>query len=137
VPKLRTYRVFISHCWEYAGDYDRLADWLDDEPLFRWKDLSVPAESPMREDKTLERRLRRRLEATDILLVIVGMEIAHRYWIKREIKWARIRSIPIVGVMPNAARRIPRVVETTGCPIIGWRRASVVGAIREWALVPR
>ncbi len=87
----------------------------------------------MREDETFEKRLRRRLGASDILLVIVGMEIAQRYWIKWEIRWARVRSIPIVGVMPNGATRIPRVVEAGGCPIIGWRRASVVGAIREWA----
>lgn len=134
MPRLRTYSVFISHCWEYADDYDRLVDWLDEEPLFRWRDLSVPEESAMREDRTFEKRLRRRLGASDILLVIVGMEIAHRHWMKWEMQWARIRSIPIVGVMPSGASRIPRVIEATGCPIVGWRRASVVGAIREWAL---
>ncbi len=68
------------------------------------------------------------------MLVIVGMEIAHRYWMKWEIKWASIRGIPIVGVMPNGAQRIPQVVENARCPIVGWRRDSVVTAIRAYAL---
>ena len=134
MPALRTFRVFISHCWEYNADYYRLVRWLNGEPLFKWKNLSVPEESAMREDKTFEKRLRKRLAETDILLVIVGMEIAHRYWMQWEIKWARIRGIPIVGVMPKGAQRIPQVVENARCPIVGWRRGSVVTAIRAYAL---
>lgn len=134
MPALRTYHVFISHCWEYNADYDRLVDWLDDEDLFKWKNRSVPEGKALPEDKKFESRLRKRLGDSDILLVIIGMEIAHRYWMRWEIKWARIRSIPIVGVMPNGTERIPKVVEEARCPIVGWRRDSVVGAIRDWAL---
>lgn len=134
MPRLRVYRVFISHCWEYADEYHRLAKWLRTEPRFKWKDLSVPEESAMREDKTFEARLRKRLGKADILIIIVGMEISHRYWMQWEIKWARIRSIPILGVMPNGAVRIPKAVEQAGCPIVGWRRDSIIGAIRDLAL---
>lgn len=137
MPALRTYRVFISHCWEYNADYDRLVDWLDEEALFKWKNLSVSEDRALREDKQFESRLRKRLGDADILLIVIGMEIAHRHWMKWEIKWARIRSIPIVGVMPNGGLRVPRVVEEAGCPIVGWRRDSVVGAIRQFALDPR
>jgi len=137
MPKLRTYRVFISHCWEYAEDYRRLVKWLHEEPLFDWRNVSVPQESAMREDTTFESRLRKRLGKADILVVIVGMEIAHRHWMQWEIKWARIRSIPIVAVMPNGGQRIPKVVEEAGCPIVRWRRDSVIGAIRQWAITRR
>lgn len=58
MARLRTYRVFISHCWEDAAEYRRLVEWLDEEPLFRWKDLSVLEGSAMREDRTFEKRLR-------------------------------------------------------------------------------
>jgi len=134
MPALRTYHVFISHCWEYDDDYHRLVKWFKEEPLFKWRNLSVSEDRALPEDKRFEARLRKRLGDSDILLVIIGMEIAHRYWMKWEIKWARIRSIPIVGVMPNGAERIPRVVEEARCPIVGWRRDSVVGAVRDWAL---
>jgi hypothetical protein len=69
-----------------------------------------------------------------IIVVIVGMEIAHRYWMKWDIKWARMRGVPIVGVMSNCVRRVPKVVEEARCPIVGWRRDSVIGAIRQMAL---
>ncbi len=137
MPALRTYSVFISHCWEYNADYYRLVDWLNTEDLFRWKNLSIPEERALREDKKFESRLRKRLGDSDVLLVIIGMEIAQRYWIKWEIKWARIRSIPIIGVMPNGGQRVPKVVEEARCPIVGWRRDSVIGAIRELALDKR
>lgn len=133
MPSLRLYRVFISHCWEYADNYRTLTAWLREEPLLRWRDLSVPEGRALPEDAKFEARLRKRLGEADILLVIVGMEIAHRYWMKWEIKWARIRGVPIVGVMPNGSRRIPAAVEDVGCPVVGWRRESVVGAIRRHA----
>jgi hypothetical protein len=134
MPALRTYRVFISHCWEYSADYYRLVDWLNNEVRFKWRNLSVPEERALREDKTFESRLRKRLGDSDILLVIIGMEIAHRHWIQWEIKWARIRGIPIVGVMPNGGLRVPKAVEDSRCPIVGWRRDSVIAAIRKAAL---
>jgi hypothetical protein len=133
MPALRTYRVFISHCWEYDADYHRIVDWLNEEALFKWKNLSVPEDRALREDRSFESRLRKRLGSSDILLVIIGMEIAHRYWIKWEIKWARIRGIPIIGVMPNGAQRVPKIVEDVRCPIVGWRRDPVIRAIREIA----
>lgn len=134
MPALRIYRVFISHCWEYDGDYHRLVEWFDEEPLFRWRNLSVSEEYALREDKRFESRLRNRLGDADILLVVAGMEIAHRHWMKWEIKWARIRGIPILGVIPTGGQRVPKVLEKTGCPIVGWRRNSVIGAVREYAL---
>ena len=137
IPKLRTYRVFISHCWEYEDDYYTILDWLENEPLFKCRNLSVPEESAMREDKTFEKRLRKRLDSSDILLVIVGMEIAHRYWMKWEIKWAHNRGVPIVGIMPNGGQRIPLALDKTGCPIVRWRRDSVISAVRHHARVQR
>lgn len=133
MPALRTYRVFISHCWEYDADYYRLVEWFNTEALFEWKDLSLPIERAIRQDKRFESRLRKRLGDSDVLLVIVGMEIAYRYWIRWEIKWARIRGIPIVGVMPNGRQRIPKIVQASRCPIVGWRRDSIIGAIRQFA----
>ena len=133
MPALRTYRVFISHCWEYNADYYTMVKWFDTEPLFKWKNLSVSDEAPMREDKNFERRLRKRVGESDIMVVIVGMEIAHRFWMPWEIKWARIRGVPILGVLPNGKERIPKIVSETGCPIVRWRRDSVIPAIRQLA----
>lgn len=133
MPALRTYRIFISHCWEYDADYRTLVRWLDEEPYFKWKNLSVPEERALPEDAKFESRLRTRLGAANLLVVIIGMEIAHRYWMKWELKWARIRGIPIVGVLPNGAERVPAAVEASGCPVVGWRRDSVVRAIRRFA----
>lgn len=133
MPALRTYRIFISHCWEYNADYYTMVRWFNEESLFDWKNLSVPEEAPMREDKRFERRLRKRIGESDIMVIIIGMEIAHRYWMPWEIKWARIRKVPILGVLPNGKVRVPKIVHDTDCPIVGWRRDSVISAIRQLA----
>lgn len=137
MPTLRTYRVFISHCWEYGNDYRTLVRWLSEELLFRWKDLSVSDQAPMREDKTFEKRLRKRLTQADIMIIVVGMEISHRYWMSLEIKWARICGVPLWGVMPNGLSRVPKVVQDAKCPIVGWRRDSIIPAVRLLAREPR
>lgn len=133
MPALRTYRIFISHCWEYADWYHTLVRWLNTHPNFEWRDLSVPESRALREDAAFEATLRRRLGNADVLLVIIGMEIAHRRWMKWEIQWARIRGVPIVGIMPNGGQRIPAAVAASKCPVVGWRRQSVVDAIRHYA----
>lgn len=133
MPALRTHHVFISHCWEYGADYLTMVKWFSEEPLFKWKNMSVPEEAPMREDVRFEGRLRKRVGNSDIMVVIAGMEIAHRYWVPWEIKWARIRCVPVLGVLPNGQRRIPKVVSDTGCPIVFWRRNSVIPAVRHLA----
>ncbi|HEX2839382.1 MAG TPA: TIR domain-containing protein [Phycisphaerales bacterium] len=130
MPKLRKYKVFISHCWEYDANYRTMVQWLNGQTLFRWKNLSVPEESALRTDKTFEKRLRKRLGSADVMLLIVGMEIPHRYWMQWEIKWARIRSIPIAAFMPHGAERVPLLVQEAGCPILRWPRDAVIAAVR-------
>lgn len=136
MPALRTYRVFISHCWEYDWHYHRLVEFLREEPLLRWTNFSVPEDQALPEDKRLEYHLRKRVGESDVLLVVVGMEVPQRHWVKWELKWAHIRRTPVVGVMPNGMLRVPAAINRVACDIVGWRRTSVVRAIREWA-VPR
>lgn len=38
---LRTYNIFISHCWSYDSDYIRLGSLLSKAPFFNWKNYSV------------------------------------------------------------------------------------------------
>ncbi len=78
MPALRTYKVFISHCWEYDANYHRLVEWFTQEPCYRWRNRSVPESKLCRENRRFEARLRKQLGKADVLLVIVGMEIAHR-----------------------------------------------------------
>jgi hypothetical protein len=32
MPKLRKYKVFISHAWDYSADYWRIVQFLDEAP---------------------------------------------------------------------------------------------------------
>ncbi|MEK6701935.1 MAG: TIR domain-containing protein [Planctomycetota bacterium] len=134
MPALRSYRVFISHCWEYNRDYHRLVEFLSEAPLFHWQNHSVPEGNALREDKKLEYRLRKRVGESDILLVVVGMEVPRRHWVRWELKWARIRGTPVVGVRPRGMVSVPKAISRIAKDVVGWRRESILRAIRKHAL---
>ena len=46
MPALKTYRLFISHAWQYHDDYYRLVEMLNAANNFRWYNYSVPEHDP-------------------------------------------------------------------------------------------
>ena len=46
MPTLKTYDVFISHAWKYSDDYDRIVEFLNKAPNFKWRNYSVPRHDP-------------------------------------------------------------------------------------------
>jgi hypothetical protein len=50
MPYLRSYRVFISHSWDYGYDYERVVRFLYEARNFRWENLSVPEHDPLQSD---------------------------------------------------------------------------------------
>jgi len=79
MPSLRTYRLFISHAWDYSEDYWRVVSFLKEAPNFRWENLSVPQHDPV-DDAQLEYELRNQMRDADAFLIIAGMNAAHREW---------------------------------------------------------
>jgi hypothetical protein len=55
---LRTYRVFISHAWDYKDDYYRCEKFLNEAPNFEWENLSVPKHAPIKDADRLAQEFR-------------------------------------------------------------------------------
>ena len=88
MPQLRSYRVFISHAWNYSEDYWRIVEFLDRAPRFRWKNLSVPEHDPVYGDD-LAYELRNQMRPADVFLIIAGMYATRREWIEFELSFHR------------------------------------------------
>lgn len=134
MPQLRTYKIFISHAWLYNEDYYRCVDFLNESPNFRWENLSVPKHDPILDTSRLAADLHNQMRPADIFLVLSGMYVSHSDWIQYEINFARRIGRPIVGIKPWGNVQIPTAVQRGADEIVSWNSASIVGAIRRWAL---
>lgn len=133
MPFLRTYRVFVSHAWDYSDDYWRVVRFLDETPHFSWENLSVPQHNPVR-GRVLEAELRNQMRDADVFLIIAGMYAARREWIEFELAFARRIGRPVIGINKWGSERIPVAIQTCAREIVGWNSSSIVGAIRRQAL---
>jgi len=136
MPKLKTYRVFISHAWKYDTEYYKLDKMLKDAPNFSCHNYSVPQHDPLgtTTKKELEQALRRQISPTHIVVILSGMYVAHSEWIQKEIDIATGMGKPIIGIKPWGQERIPQAVRNVAKEITGWNTSSVVNAIRKHAL---
>jgi len=139
---MRQYKLFISHAWDYGGDYDNLVNLLKSDVLFRWTNLSVPEEDKLPSHPTLPksyrflvRQLDDRIMQSDCLLVIAAMYLNHRGWIQSEIEAALEYEKPIIAVRPWDSERIPsQLLGQVGVTdFVGWNAASIIASIRKHA----
>jgi len=134
MPKLRRYRIFISHAWDY-DEYERIKDFLNSTPNFAYSDYSVPRHNSLvaKNTKELKEGLKRLIGLSHIVIVPAGMEINYRPFIRFELEIATHMAKPILGVIPRGNLRVPRAMDIA-CDTIGWNRLSIVNAIRCYAL---
>jgi len=133
MPKLKKYRGFISHAWEYNESYYRLEKRLKEYPNFDWENYSVPEHDAIDSttDKELEKALRNQIRPTNHVLILAGMYVAHSHWIQTEIDIAQEMSKPIIGIRPWGSQRTPKAVQDAAVVMVGWNTPTIVAAIRE------
>lgn len=133
MPALRQYHLFISHAWQYNDDYYRLVDLLDNANNFEWVNYSVPEHKPADIDNTTElaKALWDHMRPTQCVLVISGMYVAYRKWIKYEIEQASAWQKPIIGIKPWGNENLPNAVSSVATQMVGWHTSSIVEAVRH------
>jgi hypothetical protein len=135
MPKLRLYQIFISHSWAF-DEYHRIKKFLKATPNLHIRDFSIPFDNSLdtRNKTELRKAIRRLISRTHIVLVPAGMEVYYRYWVKLELQYAQDLQKPIVGIAPLGQQKFPKMVSDVAQEIVGWRRESIVNAIRRHSL---
>ena len=134
----RRYGLFISHAWDYKGEYEGVVNLLNSDRSFLWNNLSVPEDKPLpvllrlpKSYRYLVRQIDERISKADCLLVLAGMYVAHRGWIQSEIEAAKDFLKPIIAVRPRGNERFPDAVMHAANETVGWNTASIIFAIRK------
>ncbi len=136
MPSLRNYHIMISHSWDYHNHYLTISGWLSSAPYFDWSDYSVPITRPLYVSgvNELKKKIWDRISVCSCVIVLSGMYVAYSDWIDYEIDTAKALGKPIIGVKPWGQERIPVKIQTTADVLVGWNSASVVDAVRKYAL---
>ncbi|MBP1627554.1 MAG: nuclease [Holophagaceae bacterium] len=138
MPALRTYRIFISHSWTYSDAYDKLVNLLEKHPNFEWIDYSVPKDDPIHDaknDAELYEAIKKQVSQVHCVLMLAGVYSTHSRWINKEIEISKqVFSKPLIAIEPWASERTSATVKDAADAIVGWNSASIVKAIRDFAL---
>ena len=140
MPRLKTYNLFISHAWSYADHYARLVALLGKAPRFKFKNYSVPRDDPVHTngtDEELRAAIRQQMQPCHVILVVAGMYVHYRRWIRAELDLAKSgfsEAKPVLLIRPWGSRKIPEIAVARADEIVRWRRSNIVDAIRRLAI---
>lgn len=130
------YRIFISHSWNYANQYNRILEFLDNGGV-KYYNHSVPKDDPVHtngSDKELEDAIEAKVKGCSCVIILAGVYASYSKWIQKEIAMAQKHNKPIIGVKYWGAIRISSVVSDAASVITSWNSDSVCNAVRMYAL---
>ncbi len=138
MPTLKNYRLFISHSWTYGDAYDKLVKFFNEHPNFKWVNYSVPKDDPIHSannDKQLYDAIKAQISPVNCVVMLAGVYSSYSKWIKKEIKISKTDfRKPIIAVEPWASEKTSKIVKDNADEIAKWQSASIVNAIRYWAI---
>lgn len=137
MPQLFTYRLFISHSWNYGDTYEGLVSLLDKASYFDYRNYSVPKDDPVhnaRTDSELYEAIKNQIRPVHCVLILAGVYGSYSKWIEKEIKIAKHDlNKPIIAIQPYGAERTSTLVKSNADAIVKWSTSSIVDAIRQYS----
>ncbi|MBQ4851406.1 TIR domain-containing protein [Pseudoalteromonas sp. MMG012] len=131
----KTYSIFISHSWQNSDALTRLHNLLKERGYFNVEFEEVSKDEPINSSNAdyIKRRLREKIDNSDIVLGLAGMYASHSDWMEWELDKALDLKVPIVGVIPRGQERISTTVSSRSITDVGWNTESIVAAIRDYS----
>jgi len=136
MPYLSTYKLFISHAWDYHEDYARLVDLLKNANFFQHSNYSVPKNDKfgrMSKDE-LKEELRQQIRPVNCFLALAGVYMSYSDWIQFELDFAKSLGKPIIGIKPWGNTNVSTAVSSVANEVVGWTTDSIVEAIRKYSI---
>ena len=121
------------------GDaYDKLVEFFEEHPYFKWSDYSVPKDDPIHttgSDSELYNAIKNKIELTNCVVILAGVYSSYSKWIKKEIEISKkVYTKPIVAVEPWGSEKTSEIVKINADVIVKWNSSSIVNAIREYSI---
>lgn len=131
----KTYKLFISHRWEYDNLLQNLKDLLNERGYFSAEYYQFEKNCPCYSEKAsvIKANITKRLKETDVVLAIAGVSASYSEWMQWEMDKALELGLNIVGVIPRGNERISQEVYKRSVEDVRWNTESVVNAIKKYS----
>ena len=131
----KTYKLFISHRWEYDNLLQNLKDLLNERGYFSAEYYQFEKNCPCNSEKAsvIKANITKRLKETDVVLAIAGVSASYSEWMQWEMDKALELGLNIVGVIPRGNERISQEVYKRSVKDVRWNTESVVNAIKTYS----
>ncbi|QOR35068.1 TIR domain-containing protein [Clostridium sp. 'deep sea'] len=129
----KSYRLFISHSWNYSDAYDKVNKLLKNQNI-NYYNHSVPKNNPIHTngtDKQLKAEIESKIKGTSCVLILAGVYSTYSKWIKKEIDIANLYGKPIIAIEPWGSKNTSVIVKNNADKIVSWQGKSIVSAIKE------
>ena len=132
---VKTYKVFISHSWDYVDDLMNLRRLLNNRPYFNAIYEEVPPHESINSTNAsyIKSKIRQRLEESDVVIGMARVYGSYSEWMQWEIETAKTIGKPIIAVIPWGQERVSSIIAGQANKIVRWNTESIVSAIRELA----
>lgn len=129
----KTYKLFISHRWEYNDMLQNLKNLLNERGYFSAEYYQIEKDYPINSENAsvIKANITKRLKESDVVLAIAGVSASYSEWMQWEMDKALELGLKIVGVIPKGNERISQEVYKRSIEDVRWNTESVVNAIRK------
>ncbi len=126
-------KIFISHCWKYSKDYEKIREWCESASYFLFSDYSISKNKAFSQltDKELESELDEQIRQAGIVIAPTGLYMSYSDWAKFEIDTAINYGKPILAIEPWGQERNSDLVASAANKTVGWNQNSLIQGIRD------
>lgn len=130
----KTYKVFVSHCWNYNDVLQDLKKLIDNRGYFEAEYTHVEKSHPINSENTsvIKANITKKLEESDVVLAIAGLYASYSDWMPWEMDKAKELGLNVIGVIPRGQEHISREVYSRSITDVRWNADSIVAAIRKY-----
>ncbi|HEY4368535.1 MAG TPA: hypothetical protein VGN07_14960 [Steroidobacteraceae bacterium] len=127
-------KLFVSHAFEPADDYERVFEYLESSHNFYYRNCSDPERRGNGDRESLKDELRRQINLAEVVIVASGLYRQHQELLDFQLNCAKGLDKPVVVLeFFGVKEKLPVQLEALADEIVEWNERSIADAIRRQA----
>ena len=127
-------KLFVSHVFEPADDYDRVFEYLESSHNFYYRNCSDPERRGSGDREGLKEELRRQINQAEVVIVVSGLYKQFQELIDFQLNCAKGLKKPVVVVEYfGVKQKLPVQLEALADEVVEWNEREIADAIRRLA----
>ena len=127
-------KLFVSHVFEPADDYDRVFEYLESSHNFYYRNCSDPERRGSGERESLKEELRRQINQAEVVIIVSGLYKQHQELIDFQLNCAKgLNKRVVVVEFFGVKQKLPVQLEALADEVVEWNEREIADAIRRQA----